>query len=361
MLKIILPLLAGIILYKLIIFIIKIFIFKPLELKEDVKKKVLQRIRIILRIILILTLLLVFLNFFGPDLFRIFKAIGFGLAEPFYTTGSTNISIITVLLIIPIIYLGTWGSKLAKSFINKTLKKNATLSVGSRFTISILFRNGIMILTILLGLSTIGIDLTAIGVFFGVLGALGLGLGFGLQNVVSNFFAGIVLIFERPIKEGDRINVQGIDGDVVHIRFRSTVINTLTNETIIVPNSKLVDDSIHNYSYSNPKIIVINTICVSYSTNIHKARDVLLSINEENPYAILSSENEVRILSFKDYGIELELRTWIKKAYTKFEAKSWINYKIWEKFQENEIKIPFPQIELHMRKFPTITTTQINK
>ena len=101
--------------------------------------------------------------------------------------------------------------------------------------------------------------------------------------------AGLILIFERPIKEGDRIRVAGMEGNVVQIRFRSTIINTITNETIVVPNKNLVEDNIHNYSYGNEEIIVVNSTQVSYGSDLEKVREVLLTANEDNPFALKNS------------------------------------------------------------------------
>jgi potassium-dependent mechanosensitive channel len=137
------------------------------------------------------------------------------------------------------------------------------------------------LLPVCTGLSIIGIDLSALTVIFGV---LGIGLGFGLQNVVSNFFSGLIIIITRPVKEGDRILVNGIEGTILQIRILATVINTLTNESIIVPNSKLVQESVHNFSFYDPSIIIKNDIGVSYSSDVDQVLSVLQGVAEGNPF-----------------------------------------------------------------------------
>jgi small-conductance mechanosensitive channel len=216
----------------------------------------------------------------------------------------------------------------------------------AKFTISILLRNIVLIIAVIIGLSLIGIDLSALAVLFGV---LGIGIGFGLQSVVASFIAGFVLIFERPIKEGDRIQVEGVEGEVVHIRLRSTIINTLTNETIVVPNNKLIESNIHNYSHMDERIIIVNSVQVSYETDLLRAREVLQAVNEGNPYALTDPPPEVRVVEFQDSGILLELRTWIARAVEKYRAITWVNLEIWKGLKRAGITIPFPQRDVHIK------------
>jgi small-conductance mechanosensitive channel len=201
----------------------------------------------------------------------------------FFTPGSSHISIVTILLAIPVIFLANWLAKLVRLFLDRSLLRRLTLGEDIRFTVSNLVRYGVLILSLIVGLSIIGINLSSLTVLLGV---IGIGLGFGLQNIVANYVAGLVIFLERPLKEGDRIPVEGIEGDVVQIKLRSTVINTLTNETIIVPNSQLVGNSIHNYSYRDKRIVIINNVEVAYGTDLDAARDVLLEVAGRNPFAL---------------------------------------------------------------------------
>jgi small-conductance mechanosensitive channel len=345
-LLLLLPLIGGFIIYKLLVLITKKVIIKPF--KEETGKTVLKTVKLVLRLIFILYVFMLVVNILGPNIIQFIEGIGKMLSNPFFKTdsGSTSISVITVIMIIPIFYLGTWLSRITKRFIDKSMLTRVTMASETKFTISILVRNAVMIFTILIGLSMIGIDLSAIGIIFGV---LGIGLGFGLQNVVANFFAGLVLIFERPIKEGDRIVVNSIEGEVIQIKFRSTVINTLTNETIIVPNSKLVDDTINNYSFNNPRIIVVNRVSVSYESELNKVKNVLEDLCEDNPFILKTYSPVVRIMEYRDSGILMELRVWIKNARDKYDALAWTNKKIWEEFKKHNIVIPFNQLDVHIK------------
>ena len=146
--------------------------------------------------------------------------------------------------------------------------------------------------------------------------------------MVASFVSGLVIIFERPIKEGDRVVVDGTEGDVAHIRLRSTVITTLTDETIIVPNHQLVGNKIYNNSHEVRRITVINQVQVAYGTDLDFAAEVLKGVALASPYARATAEPDVRVREFGDSGVLMELWTGIEDAGTKWPAHSWANFEI---------------------------------
>lgn len=346
-----LPLVILFAFYKLLLFLVKRLILKPLKIKEELKKRVFKRIRLLFRIAVFAVLLFLVLSFFGGEIESYVAIVWDILNNPFFTAGSSRISIITIILTIPIFYLASWLAKISRKFMDTAILNQLNVGSEIRFIISTLIRYGIMVLTVLVGLSIIGINLSSLAVIFGV---LGIGLGFGLQNAVANFMAGLIIIFERPIKEGDRILVNNMEGDVVHIRLRSTIINTLTNETIIVPNNQLVGNSIHNYSYHDSRIIVINSVQVAYESDLDLVKKVLLEMVEKSPYALKDPLAEVKIISFEDSGILVELWSWIGEATQKMAAKAWNNLEIWRSFKNAGITIPFPQVDLHVKEPPQL-------
>jgi len=202
---------------------------------------------------------------------------------------------------------------------------------------------------LIVGLSIVGIDLSALAVIFGV---LGIGLGFGLQSAVANFFAGIVIIFSRPIKEGDFILVNNYEGTVEHIRLVSTVINTITDETIILPNSQIVDNYVHNYSFDDIAIVLCVEVQVSYGSDLDRVKAVLLRVAGRNPYAKEGDEGLVLFRSFDDSGITVRLCSNIRDAREKNRASSWMVLEIWRAFREAGIEIPFPQRDVHIKSMP---------
>jgi len=349
LLKIVLPLAVGVGLYKLILFLIKKIVSRRVRLEENDKEKILRTFRLILRIVFLVGVMGLVLNFLGPGIVRFASVVWNVLTTPFITAGDTTITIVTVLLTLPVFYVATWVSRLTKGFVDASILQRIAMTEGTKFTISILIKNAVLIVAVLVGFSMIGINLSSLVIVFG---ALGIGIGFGLQGVVADFISGFVLIFERPIKEGDRIQVGEMEGEVVQIRLRSAVINTLTNETMIVPNSRLITGTIHNYSYLDERIILRNKVQVHYQSDLQRATDVLLSVNEKNPYSLEDPASEVRVLEFQDSGILVELRTWIAKATDKYQALAWINFHIWRRFKEEGVRIPYPQRDLYLKEMP---------
>jgi len=340
------PLLIAFIVYKLLLYFAKRLIYRPKNLKDDIKEKIFRYTRLLLRVIFLIVVTILVGDVFEAEIQNYLYVFWNVLKQPLFTSGSTKISIITILLAIPIFYIASWVSKVTKRFVDATLLGRVTIDEDTRFSISTLVRYTVMVIVILIGLSFIGLNFSSLAVLFGV---LGIGVGFGLQDTVANFFAGLIIIFERPIKEGDRIIVGGLEGDVVHIRLRSTIINTLTNETIVVPNNKLVGNSIHNYSYQDRRIIIVNKVQVSYETDLSIAREVLLGVARTNELVLKYPEPRVRVSEFQDSGILLELWSWIEDSTKKLDAISSINFEIWKAFRENSIIIPFPQMDVHVK------------
>jgi potassium-dependent mechanosensitive channel len=198
-------------------------------------------------------------------------------------------------------------------------------------------------------LSVIGIDLSSIAVIFGV---LGLGLGFGLQNIISNFFAGILIIISRPVKVGDLISMGENRGFITRINTISTIMTTLLNETLIIPNSMLISDVIFNDSYSDKSIIIKNPISVSYKTNLDVAKDVLIGIGELNPFIKRGTFPEVRLKYFGDSGINLTMYITVTDVADRNSAMSWNNFEIWREFKKQNIEIPYPQRDLYIKEKP---------
>jgi small-conductance mechanosensitive channel len=292
---------------------------------------------------------------FGAQMFAYIGAALSVLREPFYSSGNTEISVVTLVLLIPVFYAATWLGRLSRRVSNRALGERLALDPARRFSISSLLSYGVMGLVVVVGLSVVGLDLSALTVIFGV---LGIGLGFGLQSAVANFFAGIVIIFSRPIKEGDFILVNNYEGTVEHIRLVSTVINTITNETIILPNSQIVDNYVHNYSFDDISIVLCSDVQVSYSSNLDRVKEVLTRVARRNPYAREGDEGLVLFRSFDDSGITVSLCSTIRDAREKNRASSWLVLEIWRAFRETGIEIPFPQRDVHIKSMPSLAASQ---
>ena len=331
--------------YRLIIVSIRRLLRRS-SIKEEIQQRILRWFRLVLRLIYLIGLGLLIGRLFGAKIFEYLQSFYGILNQPLINSGNTRVTFITILLTIPVFYLASWAGRTTRGMMRNSLFTKMGLDEAQQFSFSSLARYTVMVLVLLIGLSIIGIDLSALTVIFGV---LGIGLGFGLQSVVSNFFSGLIIIITRPVKEGDRILVQGIEGTILQIRILATVINTLTNESIIVPNSQLVQESVHNFSFYDPSIIIKNEIGVAYSSDIDQVLTVLQEIAERNPYRHDHKKCWVYLNEFGDSSINLTVYTWIQSANEKFAAHHWNNLEIWRMFKEHDIQIPFPQLDLHYR------------
>lgn len=341
----ILPFLFSIIVFRLIVAGVR-RLFSRSTVREDIQAKTMLWFRRILIVLMVFFFFLLAGRLFGAEIFSYIRLFFSFLSKPFFESGSTKISLITIILAIPIFYLSSWVAKVIRGFVDKTFLSRLSLDEARKFSISSVIRYGTLILVLLLGLSLIGLDFSSLAVIFG---ALGIGLGFGLQNVIANFFSGLVIIFSRPIKEGDRILVHNSEGTVISIRLISTVINTITNESIIIPNSQIVGEAVYNYSFDDRSIIIINTVQVSYATDLDFALSILEDVGKRNPYVLRMRAPLMRVQSFDDSGITLALLTWIRDVEDKYSSLSWNNLEIWREFKRNGVEIPFPQVDLHVK------------
>ncbi|MBN2352398.1 MAG: mechanosensitive ion channel [Spirochaetales bacterium] len=348
-LRLVLPVIGAYVLYRVLFFFLKRFLKRTLKLRAETAAKASRVIRWTLRILVWCGWIVNIAWYFGAEIPSFLGALWGGLTTPVINSGATQISIITIILVIPVIALSWWGTGRLMRLVDSRLLSRTSLDPALRFSVFSLARYIVLIVALLLGLTVIGINLSSVAVLLGV---LGIGVGFGLQSVVANFIAGLVIVFERPVKVGDRIVVNNLEGDVVRVRLRSTLITTLTNETIIVPNSQLIDHHIHNYSFDSAEIVIVNSVSVAYGTDLELVRRVLLEAAAANPFLFSGGENKARVTSFGDSGITVELRTWIRDAHNKLDAMAWTNLAIWKAFRDNGIVIPFPQVDLHVKPEP---------
>ena len=228
----------------------------------------------------------------------------------------------------------------------------------TQFLLLRFFHFTVIIIGVIISLSAVGISLTSIALIFG---GLSIGIGFGLQNIASNLISGFILIFERPIKIGDLVEITDLElfGRVSSINLRSTVIVALDEKEIIVPNSQLITESVHNLTHENNLFRLCIPVGVAYSSDVNLVKNVLLEAAREHPQVIKepspSMENVtapfVRFVSFGESSLDFHLLAWIPNSFQRFDIASDIHFGIWEKFKANDIKIPFPQRDVHF--YPT--------
>jgi small-conductance mechanosensitive channel len=201
-------------------------------------------------------------------------------------------------------------------------------------------------LGIIVAVQSIGLNLTSLAVVFGL---LSVGIGFGLQHVASNFVSGLIVLFERPIKIGDRITIGDVWGDVVNISLRATLIRTVDNISIIVPNSEFITSRVINWSHRDPKVRVHIPVGVAYGSDVPLVIKSLLEVADNHPQVMKDPPPKVWFNEFGDSSLNFELLIWILDPKGRPDTISELNKGIDEIFRGNKITIPFPQRDLHVR------------
>ncbi len=270
---------------------------------------------------------------------------------------STPITLSSVVMFAVVMAAFYVGSRIINRGVLKRLLTRFHMDRGTRFTLLRINHYTIMIIGTLVGFQFVGIDLSGLAVIFGL---LSVGIGFGLQNVTSNFISGLILLFERPISVGDRVTVGDTEGDVLSINMRSTTILSLDNISIIVPNSQFVSSNVVNWSHGDPKIRASIDVGVSYDSNLDLVLKALQEIAKEHPKVLDYPKPDVLFLGFGDSTWNLSLRVWIKDPKQHYTVRSELNIAIVRKFRQYEIEIAFPQRDLHFRSPLPIPLQVIN-
>ena len=179
--------------------------------------------------------------------------------------------------------------------------------------------------------------------------ALSVGIGFGLQAIVNNFVSGLILLFERPIKVGDMIDVGTQVGEVKELGLRATTVQTFDNAEVVIPNSQLISSSVTNWTLAEKKVRVRVPVGVAYGSDISQVFKILLDCAEENPIVLSTPKPAALFLAFGASSLDFELRVWIADFSDKLVVLSELNEDIDSEFRLAGIEIPFPQTDLHLR------------
>ncbi|PYL14747.1 MAG: mechanosensitive ion channel protein MscS [Verrucomicrobia bacterium] len=261
---------------------------------------------------------------------------------------AVSLSLLQIFLLIALLIAVFWISSRTKRFLFNRFLVHSGLDRALQYAIAQIVSNVVLVVGVLIVLENTGIHLGALAVFAG---AVGVGVGFGLQNIASNFISGLVILAERPITIGDRVEVAGIAGQVQQIRARSTVIRTNDNISMIVPNTKFIDSPVTNWTYGDPRVRFRIPVGVAYgSGDIAKVREALLAAGRENPNTLKDPAPSVFLKKFGDNSIDFELVDWSSEMSARpSRYRSDLNFAIEQKFREAGIEIAFPQRDLHIR------------
>jgi len=270
------------------------------------------------------------------------------LKIPLLKLGDSSITLWDILTFFILLFLILFVAGKIRSWLVNHLLSKTKLDHGGRQAVGAVTRYVIIFIGFLVILQTMKINLTTLNV---IAGTLGIGIGFGLQNVASNFISGLIILLERPIKIGDRIEVGKVEGDVIEIGARSTTVVTNDNIAIIVPNSKFITENVVNWMYTGARVRFRVPISVAYGSDVRLVEKLLLEVAQENPDVLLDPPPVVRFLEFGDNGMLFELRPWSTSlVHRKGKLISSINFAIHDKFKEHQIETPFPQRVLHIRR-----------
>jgi small-conductance mechanosensitive channel len=259
-----------------------------------------------------------------------------------------NLSLVQIFLLIVLLVAVFWISSHTKRFLFNRILKESGLTRSLQYAIAQIVSKVVLVVGIIIVLENSGIHLAALTVFAG---AVGVGVGFGLQNITSNFISGLVILAERPISIGDRVEVAGAAGQVHHIGARSTVVITNDNISIIVPNQKFIDSPVTNWTYGEDRRVRFRVpVGVAYGSDIDKVRDTLIAVGNEHPATLREPAPSVFLKQFGDNSIDLELVVWSEEmSHRPSRFKSDLNFLIEKKFREAGIEIPNPRRDVYIR------------
>lgn len=247
-------------------------------------------------------------------------------------------------------YLGRWFSRFLRVFLEVRFYHRTDWDTSLRYTISNTLHYVIQAVAIILALGFLGISFSDLAI---VAGGLGVGIGFGLQNIVNNFFSGLILLFERPIKVGDLLIIDGQWGRVKEIRVRSTIFEAFDRSVFIIPNSDLVSNKILNWTHYGPGINRLTLkVGVSYGSDVRLVTKVLNEVCRANPRVVTDPPPQIFFEAYGDSSLNFTLYVYLTAPADRIPATHELNNAIFEAFKEQGIEFPYPQMDLHIKTFP---------
>ncbi|MCZ6917223.1 MAG: mechanosensitive ion channel [Gemmatimonadetes bacterium] len=274
-------------------------------------------------------------------------AVWNALNFPLFQLGGTQVTLWTLTYVILLFTLLIVVSGQLKRWVARSLGRVSDVDKSIHQSIATIVRYVVIAVGVIIIVQSAGIDLSALTL---LAGAAGVGIGFGLQNIINNFVSGLIILFERPIKIGDRVDVGTVHGDVVNISARSTTIITNDNIAIIVPNSEFISSKVTNWSYQDRKVRFDIPVGVSYSSDLDVVTRLLIEVANHHDGVLATPKPTVLFEEFGDSSLNFTLQVWTRQYATVPRVlRSELNYAIARSFKQNNIEIPFPQRDLHVR------------
>jgi potassium efflux system protein len=260
--------------------------------------------------------------------------------------GNINISLLGILVGILLFFAGLFVTRWFQRWLDGNVMARSQIDIGVRNSVSTVLGYAGIVIAALLGISAAGFDLSSLAL---VAGALSLGIGFGLQTIVQNFVSGLILLVERPFKVGDWIVNGPVEGFVRRISVRATEIETFQNQSIIVPNSQLINAAVGNWTLRNSVARSEVPVSVAYDSDPKQVMDILLDLARSHPLVLTMPEPNVGFQAFGQFSMDFELRFHVADIFQGGPVRNDIRVAIIKRFREEGIEIPLPQRELNVR------------
>lgn len=315
---------------------------KTFKIRRKVLSKVNFGLGLVLNPLIALLFIFVALNLWGLSgsfIIHVAKKILFG-----FKVGGIQISLIAIILGIVVFFGSLAAVKFAKNHLTNNVFAKLNMDEGIKHSLS----SGIgfvgFIISILLAITVMGADLTNLAV---IAGALSVGIGFGLQNIINNFVSGIIILFERPFKVGDWVILDNQEGTIKQINIRSTELETFNRTSVIIPNATLLSSSIMNLTHGNNWTRQAIKVGVAYGSDVKKVTEILLECAKNNKKVL---KNPAPYVLFQDFGpssLDFELRCYSSNIWNGWDIPSDLRYEINKRFVEEKIEIPFQQLVIH--------------
>ncbi len=264
--------------------------------------------------------------------------------------GPVKLTLLNIGAAVLALYLGFWLSRLIRGLMSLRIFPRTGLDHGVQYTISTTLHYVILIMAALVALTMLGFPLTNLAL---VAGALGLGIGFGLQNIVNNFISGLILLFERPIKVGDLLVIDGQFGTVKEIRIRSTVFETSDRSMLIIPNSQLISEKVLNWTHYGRGINRLTLkVGVACDSDVRRVTQLLTEICLANPRVVKEPPPQIHFSAYGDSTLDFTIWVFLKTPADRVPATHELNSAILETCRQHGIEMPFPQRDLHIKDWP---------
>jgi len=310
-----------------------------------------KRIRLLVSVALAALALLLAVTFVPweryPVLQRVLADASRTLSAPLFRLGSVPITPAFLIKAILYVLLLAFIARRSRRLFHNYVLDRLTMEAGHKYALETGIEYVIIIAGLAIGLESAGMNLSSLAL---VGGALGIGVGFGLQPIVSNFVSGLVILFEGPVKVGDRVEITELNGDVVKIGARSTWVRTNDNIIVIMPNSEFIVKPVINWTATDRQVRFSLSVGVGYGSDPEEVRQILLEVAAGNSDVLEEPGPDVVFTEFGESSLNFDLRYWtVSKMQTPKVLKSDLYFAIFQAFKERGIEIPFPQRDLHLR------------